>query len=126
MSVKISPQAIVSTKAILDEGVEIGPFAVVEDNVRIGKNTKIYPYVHLAGYTTIGQDCKIFSSAVIGSAPQDLKYKDCVSYVNIGDNNIIREFVTVNPGTNEGEYTTIGSNNLIMAYYGSLKKSNER
>ncbi len=116
MSVTIHPQSVVSEKASLDSGVEIGPFSVIEDNAVIGKNTKIGPHCLITGFTSIGRDCRIFKGAVLGSEPQDLKYKDCKSYVEIGEGNIIREFVTVNPGTDEGTKTVIGDNNLIMAY----------
>lgn len=116
MNTRIHPQAIVSDKASLDEGVEVGPFSVIEDNAVIGKNTRIGPHCLITGFTSIGRDCRIFKGAVLGSEPQDLKYKKCKSYVEIGRGNIIREFVTVNPGTDEGTKTVIGDDNLIMAY----------
>lgn len=116
MSVTIHPQAVVSKKANLAPGVEVGPFAVIEDNVKIGENSRIGPHCLVTGFTTIGKDCKIFKGAVLGSPPQDLKYTYKESYVEIGDSNTIREFVTVNPGTDRGSRTVIGNNNLIMAY----------
>lgn len=116
MSVTIHPQAIVSKSATLSQGVEVGPFSLIEDNVTIGKDTKIGPGCFITGSTTIGQNCQIFKGAVIGSPPQDLKYNGQHSYIEIGNFNVIREYVTVNPGTEEGSKTQIGSNNLIMAY----------
>jgi UDP-N-acetylglucosamine acyltransferase len=116
MSVKIHPQAVVSPKAYLDENVKIGPFAYVGDQVKIGSSTVIEGFAYIVGHTQIGKNCKIFPYAVVGNPPQDLKYKGQTSYLFIGDNNIIREFVTINPGTEKDTKTVIGNNNLIMAY----------
>ncbi|MCM8772659.1 MAG: acyl-ACP--UDP-N-acetylglucosamine O-acyltransferase [Candidatus Omnitrophica bacterium] len=113
---KIHPTAIISKEAEIGKDVEIGPYVVIEGKVKISNGCKIGPYVHLQGYTEIGENTKIFTGAVIGSIPQDLKYKGGVTYLKIGKNNIIREFVTINPGTFEGEETVIGDNNLLMAY----------
>ncbi len=113
---KIHSTAIISPEVIIGENVEIGPYTVIEGNVKIGNNCKIGPHVHICGYTEIGENCKIFKGAVVGSIPQDLKYKGEKTFLKIGNNNIIREFVTINPGTFEGEYTIIGNNNLLMAY----------
>lgn len=116
MSVKIHPTAIVHPEAQLDEDVEIGPYAVIDKNVKIGKSTCIEGFAQILGYTQIGKNCHIFPYAVIGSIPQDLKYKGEKSFVVIGDNNTIREFVTINPGTEKDSSTIVGNNNLIMAY----------
>jgi len=116
MPVAIHPQAVIEDGAFLDENVTVDCGAIVRKDVRIGKNTSVGPYSVIEGHTTIGSDCKIFSHAIIGSEPQDLKYQGVTSYVTIGNNNIIREFVTINPGTEEGDYTVVGDNNLIMAY----------
>jgi len=112
----IHPTALVSSKSHIDKDVEVGPYSIIEENVSIHKGCKIGPYVHIEGYTEIGAGCSIFTGAVIGSIPQDLKYKGGKTYLKIGENNTIREFVTMNPGTSEGDSTTIGNNNLIMAY----------
>jgi UDP-N-acetylglucosamine acyltransferase len=113
----IHPTALISPKARVDNlDVEIGPYSVIEEDVSIRKGCKIGPYVHIQGHTEIGAGCSIFTGAVVGSIPQDLKYKGEKTYLKIGDNNTIREFVTINPGTSSGESTVIGSNNLIMAY----------
>ncbi len=114
---KIHKTAIVDSKAKLAEDIEIGPYSTVGANVTIGASTKIGQACRLEGFTAIGKNCQIFTGAVIGSIPQDLKFKKGIkSFVKIGDNNIIREYVTINPGTGEGEVTTLGDNNLLMAY----------
>jgi len=113
---KIHPTAIVSKKAKLGSGVSVGPYSIIKDNVTIGANTQIGSFCVLEGYTSLGKNCQIFTGAVIGSKPQDLKYKDEKSFLEVGDNNIIREYCTLNPGTGEGGKTIVGSNNLFMAY----------
>lgn len=100
----------------IGEGTTIGDFCVIGENVKIGKNCKIYNHVTLNGYTTIGDNTSIFSCAVIGNAPQDLKYSGEKSELIIGKNNIIREFTMFNPATTKGAKTIIGDNNLFMAY----------
>jgi UDP-N-acetylglucosamine acyltransferase len=113
---KVHPTAIVSPKAKLADDVTIAPFAIIGDNVTIGAGSEVGSSVVLDGKVTIGKNCKIFSSAVIGSVPQDLKYKGEPTEVIIGDNNIIREFATIHRGTSAFGKTVIGDNNLIMAY----------
>ena len=113
---EIHPTAIVSKKADLAKGVLVGPFAVIEDNVSIGKGTKIGAHCVITGHTTIGHDCEIFSGAVLGTKPQDMKFKGEKSYLSIGDHNTIREYCFFNPGTGEGGKTVIGSHNLFMAF----------
>jgi UDP-N-acetylglucosamine acyltransferase len=116
MAKKIHPQALVSSSAVIGNNVEIGPFAVINDNVNIGDGTVIDAFAFINGHTEIGKNNHIFSYASIGNQPQDLKYKGEKTYLVIGDNNIIREFVTMNPGTERDSKTNVGSNNLIMAY----------
>ena len=113
---KIHPTAIVSSKAKLADDIEVGPYSIIEDNVQIDKGSKIGISCVVQGNTTIGKNCRIFTGAVVGSAPQDLKYKGEASSLKIGDNNIIREYVTINRGTSENGLTLIGNDNLIMAY----------
>lgn len=115
-AVTIHPQAIVGPKSYLDENVKIGPYAIIGDNVKIGAGTVVDSFAQVLGHTQVGKDCHIFSSAIIGNIPQDLKYKGEKSFLIIGNNNKIREFVTINPGTEKNAQTTIGNNNLIMAY----------
>ena len=112
----IHPTAIISPKAKLAASVSVGPYSVISDNVIIGPDTKIGAHCVLEGNTTIGLNCEIFTGAVIGSRPQDLKFKGETVYLEIGNNNIIREYCTLNPGTGEGAKTIVGDNNLLMAY----------
>lgn len=112
----IHGSAVISDGAEIEEGVSIGPFSVIGPNVKIGKGTKIHPHVVIDGYTTIGRDNEIFPFASIGMAPQDLKYAGEPSTLQIGDNNKIREYVTIQPGTSHGLMkTVVGSSNLFMA-----------
>lgn len=114
---KIHKTAIVSRKAELAKDVTVGPYAIIGDNVKIGKGVAIGASVVLDGWTTIGEGCEIFTGAVIGSASQDKKFKKGIkSFLKIGSNNKIREYVTMNPGTEEGSSTVVGNDNLIMAY----------
>lgn len=112
---KIHETAVVYPGARLGREVEIGPYSVIGENVFIGDGTKIGAHTVIEGWTTIGKDCQIHHGACIGGAPQDLKFKGEKTFVYIGDNTIIREFVTINRATGEGEETRIGSNCLIMA-----------
>jgi UDP-N-acetylglucosamine acyltransferase len=84
--------------------------------VKIGTGTSIAERVSIEGHTIIGAENEIFAGAIIGSRTQDKKFKGGISYVRIGDRNKIREYVTINPGTKEGTETSIGDDNLIMAY----------
>jgi len=113
---QIHPSAIVSSKAKLASGVTVGPFSIISDNVTISADTKIGAHCVIEGNTTIGKRCEIFTGAVIGSRPQDLKFKGEKVFLEIGNNNIIREYCTLNPGTQEGAKTIIGDHNLLMAY----------
>jgi UDP-N-acetylglucosamine acyltransferase len=113
---QIHPTAIISKKAKLGDNVTVSPYTVIGDGAVIGSGTKIGNHCVVEGNTTIGKDCEIFTGAVLGSRPQDLKYKGEKVYLEIGDNNIIREYCTLNPGTEEGGRTIVGSGNLIMAY----------
>ncbi|MCK5012497.1 MAG: acyl-ACP--UDP-N-acetylglucosamine O-acyltransferase [Candidatus Omnitrophica bacterium] len=117
-NVNIHKTTIVHPGAKLSSGVSVGPYSVIEGNVSLGDNARIGSHCVITGQTTIGRNCKIYTGAVIGSAPQDKKHSaDDNVFLNIGENNIIREYVTINPGTVEGgSKTVIGSNNLIMAY----------
>lgn len=112
----IHTSAIVHPKAKLAEGVSVGPYTIIGENASIGRNSTLCAHVVIDGWTTIGANCKIFTGAVIGSISQDLKYKGERTELIIGDNNIIREYVTINLGTAESGKTVIGNDNLIMAY----------
>lgn len=108
--------AIVSDKARIASDVEIGPFTVIGPKVKIGLGVTIANGCLIDGDTTIGDGSKIYTGAIIGSPPQDLKYKGEDTKLIIGENNIIREYTTINLGTIEKGVTTVGNNNLIMAY----------
>lgn len=116
LSTLIHPTAVIHPKAELDSTVSVGPYAVIGEKVQIAADTEIGAHVVIDGHTEIGVGNQIFPSAAIGLPPQDLKYKGAASRVKIGDYNQIREFVTINRATEEGHFTQIGSNNLLMAY----------
>lgn len=114
---KIHPTAIVSPEAVLAEGVEVGPYTTIGRDVTIGKNTVIGPHTVIDDHTDIGESCNIFQFCSIGAPPQDLKYKGEPTRVIIGNNNTIREFVTIHRATTSDiGKTVIGNHNLIMAY----------
>jgi UDP-N-acetylglucosamine acyltransferase len=113
---RIHPTAVVDPKAQIDQGVEIGPYAVIGAEVCIGAGSRIGPHVVLDGRVRMGRGNRIFPGASIGAEPQDLKYNGAPTEVVIGDDNAIRECVTINRATHEGEQTRIGSGNLLMAY----------
>lgn len=113
----ISPTAIIESGAKIADSVRIGHFCVVGKNVEIGEHCEIANGVTLSGHTKIGKNNKIYSNACVGTHPQDLKYANEPTELIIGDDNIIREFVTINTGTAGGSgVTRIGSKNLFMAY----------
>jgi UDP-N-acetylglucosamine acyltransferase len=112
----IHPTAIVHPNAELAADVTIGPYAVIGANVTLGKGCVVGPHALVEGHTEIGAGTQIFHAAAVGSAPQDLTYTGSVSFVRVGERNIIREFVTVQPGTEPGSETRIGNDNLLMAY----------
>ncbi len=113
---QIHETAVVSRKAKLPDDISVGPYTIICDDVQIGAGTHIGAHCLIEGHTKIGSSCEIFSGAVVGSRPQDLKFKDEITFLEIGDNNIIREYCTFNPGTGEGGKTIVGSGNLLMAY----------
>lgn len=114
---KIHKTAVVSSKAELENDVVIGPYCIIGDNVKIGKGTKIISNVNIEGITEIGENCTIFPFTIIGFPPQDLKYKGEPTGVRIGNNNTIREYVTIHRASVSGDgWTSLGDNNFIMAY----------
>ena len=113
----IHATAIIDPKAEIDQEVDIGPYTVVEKGIVIGRGTKIGPHVIIRQGTKIGKRCQIFQFASIGEAPQFLGYKGEKTFLQIGDHNIIREFVTFHRGTVKGGgRTVIGNDNFFMAY----------
>lgn len=117
MTSKIHPTAIIDPKAELDSSVEVGAFTTIEAGVRVDAGTRIGSHVVLQGPTTIGKNNQIFQFSSLGAQPQDKKYRDEPTTLEIGDNNTIREFCTFNRGTIQDKGTTkIGNDNWIMAY----------
>ncbi|MHB2148853.1 acyl-ACP--UDP-N-acetylglucosamine O-acyltransferase [Calditrichota bacterium LG25] len=114
--VEIHPTAIVDPRAQLGVDVKIAPYAVVEKDVVIGDGTQIGPHAVIANGARLGKNCRVFTGAVISTEPQDLKFADEKTFVEIGDNTTIREFATVNRATSHSYYTRVGSNCLLMAY----------
>ncbi len=109
--------AIVADGAVIGPGCIIGPYCIVGANVLLGEECELVSNVVLDGHTTFGKRNKVFSFACLGIAPQDLKYNNEPTRLEIGDNNSIREYVTISRGTAGGGGTTrMGSNCLIMAY----------
>src|SRR4030066_1773388 len=113
----IHPTALLDPKAEISEGVEIGPYSVIEKDVFVGEGTRIGPHVVIREGTHIGKGCQIFQFASIGEAPQGIFYRGEKTSLYIGDQNIVREFVTLHRGTTKGGgKTVIGNDNFFMAY----------
>ncbi len=112
----IHPTAVVAPGAELAAGVSIGPYSIVGEHVRLGEGTRIEAHVVIDGHTTIGARCRVWPFACIGMQSQDVKYKGGVTYVEVGDDTLLREYVTINAATNEGETTRVGSKCFILAY----------
>ena len=112
----ISPLASIHPEAKIGADVEIGPFVFIDKDVEIGDGCIIDSNATICQYTKLGKHCHVFPSAVIGAIPQDLKFHGEVTWTIIGDNCVLREFVTVHRGTFSKGKTVIGNNNLIMAY----------
>ena len=112
----ISNLANVSKGAVIGKDVQIDSFSTIYENVVIGEGTRIHPNVTIYSDTTIGKNCEIFPGSVIGVVPQDLKFDGEETTVEIGDNTVIRECVTIHKGTKDKWKTSIGSNCLLMTY----------
>ncbi len=114
---KIHATAMVDSQAELDDDVEVGPYSIIGPKVKIGKGTRIKSHVVVEGNTTLGEGNTIFQFATVGSIPQDLKYKGEDSQLIIGSHNTIREFASLNPGTEGGGMITrLGDHNLLMMH----------
>jgi UDP-N-acetylglucosamine acyltransferase len=112
---EIHPTAIVEDGAIVGRGVRIGPYCVVGPKVVLGDGCRLHNHVTLIGRTIVGRSCEFFQNVVIGSVPQDRKYRGGPTRVEIGDRNIFREQCTVHPGTEHGGGTTqIGDDNMFL------------
>lgn len=116
MSTQIDPRAVVHPKADLGNGVVVGPFAVVEENAVLGDGTHVMSHAFIGSGARIGRDCRIHPGAVVGHAPQDLKYKDEPTTCEVGDRTVVREYATLHRGTHETGRTVIGSDGFFMAY----------
>ena len=113
----VHPTAIVTPGAKLHPTVEVGPYAVIGPRVEIGAGTTVGPHAVIEGRTRLGERNKVFQFASVGAQPQDLKYAGEDSALEIGDENLIREFTTLHKGTTGGGgVTRIGNGNLFMAY----------
>ncbi|MFW5985271.1 MAG: acyl-ACP--UDP-N-acetylglucosamine O-acyltransferase [Halanaerobiaceae bacterium] len=113
----IHETAVIHSGARLGENVEIGPYSVIGENVEIGAGTTIGSYTQIEGWTQIGEQNRIFDEVSIGLPPQHLEYEGEKTFLHIGDNNIIREYVTIHRGTVDGGgETRIGNNNFLKAY----------
>ncbi|MFM1848103.1 MAG: hypothetical protein RL417_1577 [Pseudomonadota bacterium] len=116
MAIEIHKTAVVADGAVLGEGCSVGPYSIIGPEVRLGRGNRIGPHVVLDGRTVLGDDNVVFQFASVGAPPQDLKYRGEPSTLTIGSRNIIREYVTLQPGTTGGGMrTTIGDGNLFMA-----------
>ncbi|HFB67603.1 MAG TPA: acyl-ACP--UDP-N-acetylglucosamine O-acyltransferase, partial [Calditrichae bacterium] len=114
--VEIHPTAVVSDKAELGTHVIVGPYAVIEEDVIIGDGCQIGPHVYVHSGTRLGQRVRVEKGAVLGTDPQDLKYGGEKTYLEIGDDTTIREFATLNRGTDFHYKTVVGKNCFLMAY----------
>jgi UDP-N-acetylglucosamine acyltransferase len=116
MSTQIDPRAVVHPRAELGNGVTIDPFAIVEEGAVIGDGTHVMPHAFIGTGARIGRDCRIHVGAVVGHAPQDLKYKNEPTTCELGDRTVVREYATLHRGTHETMRTVIGSDSFFMAY----------
>ncbi len=112
----IHSTAVIHPKAQVASGCEIGPYCVIGEHVALGEGCKLHSHVVIDGHTTLGKRNEIFPFASIGLKSQDLKWKGGVTRTVIGDDNTFREYVTIHSATSDGDATTVGSHNHILAY----------
>src|SRR6266566_470090 len=112
----IHSTAVIHPKAEIGANCEIGPYCVIGDHVVLGAGCRLHPHVVIDGHTRIGRGNEFFPFTSIGLQTQDLKWKGGMTRTEIGDKNTFRECVTINSATGDGEVTTVGSNNHILAY----------
>ncbi|MFQ3610035.1 MAG: acyl-ACP--UDP-N-acetylglucosamine O-acyltransferase [Fimbriimonadales bacterium] len=112
----IHPTAVVHPSARLADDVQVGPYCIIGANVEIGSGTTLGAHVIIEENTFIGRNNIIYHGAVLGAPPQDRKFKNEQTFLRIGDDNLIREYVTIHRASGEGQATTIGNNNFLMAY----------
>jgi UDP-N-acetylglucosamine acyltransferase len=116
MPTRVHPTAIVAPSAELGEGVSVGPYAIIDDDTQIGDDCIIDALVRVCPYTRVGRGCHLHHGAVLGEVPQDSKFGGEVSYLTVGEENEIREYMTMHRASGEGETTSVGSHSLLMAY----------
>ncbi|MBI5380341.1 MAG: acyl-ACP--UDP-N-acetylglucosamine O-acyltransferase [Opitutae bacterium] len=116
MAARIHPSAVIESGAKLGADVEIGAFAYVGAAAVVGDGCRLHHHAAIDGNTVLGRECELFPFACLGGKTQDLKYKGGTPGVRIGDRNVFREYVTVHAATNDGEFTTVGSDNTLLAY----------
>ena len=112
----IHSTAVIHPRAQIGMGCQIGPYCVIGEHVVLGDQCVLHPHVVIDGHTTLGRENEIFPGASIGLKTQDLKWKGGLTRTQIGDHNTFRECVTINSATSDGEVTTVGSHNHILAY----------
>jgi UDP-N-acetylglucosamine acyltransferase len=113
---RVHPTAVVDPDAELGVGVEVGPYAIVGPGVSVGDGTQIGPHVLVERNTRLGEDCRIAKGAVLGTDPQDLKFKGEDTFLQVGDRTNVREYATLNRGTEASGRTVVGTDCLLMAY----------
>ena len=116
MATQIHPTAVVEPGAQLGADVVIGAYAYVGPQVVLGDRTVLHHHANVEGNTVLGAECEVFPFACIGMKTQDLKFKGGNPGTRIGDHNVFREYVSVHGATNDGEFTTLGHHNLLLAY----------
>jgi UDP-N-acetylglucosamine acyltransferase len=112
----IHPTAVIDAKAQIGADCVIGPFCMIGENVTLGDHCRLHSHVVIDGHTTLGEGNEVFPFASIGLKTQDLKWKGGVTRTIIGSHNTFREYVTIHSATGDGEATTVGSHNHILAY----------
>src|ERR1700753_879187 len=112
----IAPTAVIHPKAQIGADCVIGPYCVIGENVVLGARCQLHSHIVIDGHTTLGDNNEIYPFASIGLKTQDLKWKGGITRTVIGNNNTSREYVTIHSATGDGEVTTVGDNNHILAY----------
>lgn len=116
MASQIHPTAIIDERARLGTDVRIGPYCTIGPDVTIGDGAELVAHVHVEGFTELGAECRVFPFASLGTQTQDLKYRGGRPGMRIGERTVVREYVTVSAATNDGDFTQVGSDCLLMAY----------
>ncbi|MBX3450120.1 MAG: acyl-ACP--UDP-N-acetylglucosamine O-acyltransferase [Planctomycetaceae bacterium] len=112
----IHPTAVVDPRAVIDPSAEVGPYVIIDGPATVGAGTILAPHVQVLGETTIGRGCHVHAGAILGDLPQDKSFSGGVSYTRIGDEAVIREYVTIHRGTQPGTQTVLGDRCMLMAH----------